>query len=487
MGDQLWLNDGEKAMVEAVLGAEAADFLTSSASDKSLSEFDTSDDDSNVQQGLCKVVEGSYWSYAIYWQLASSKNGVPALIWGDGHCRDPASKVSNGVGGKAKEDAKKQVLQRLHACFGGSKEDNFAAKLDKVPNLEMLYLTSMYYWFPLDSTSGPAMALASGRPIWATDGKDCLDKFESRAYLAKLAKLETVVFVPVKCGVVELGSVKPVKEEQSTSQLVKGVFGELESQIRHSKGFPKIFGHDLSLGAHSVNISFAPKVESDAGFSPESYESKGKGSNAEMDGKQHYGSTSNGGQSEDKDGKVVQELNFGLEKANEDVLINPDEPKPRKRGRKPANGREEPLNHVEAERQRREKLNQRFYALRAVVPNISKMDKASLLGDAISYITDLQMKIKMLETEKEMKEKQVDPMDIEFQGRQDGAVVQVGCPLESHPVSKIVMAMREHQISAQEATVSATGDKVVHTFSVRTQSAAAAEHLKEQLLASLSM
>ena len=47
----------------------------------------------------------------------------------------------------------------------------------------------------------------------------------------------------------------------------------------------------------------------------------------------------------------------------------------------------------EAEWQRREKFNQRFYALRAIVPNKSKMDKASLLGDAISYITDLQKKM----------------------------------------------------------------------------------------------
>ncbi|KAF6157443.1 hypothetical protein GIB67_004381 [Kingdonia uniflora] len=80
----------------------------------------------------------------------------------------------------------------------------------------------------------------------------------------------------------------------------------------------------------------------------------------------------------------------------------PDESKPRKRGRKPANGRDEPLNHVEAERQRREKLNERFYALRMVVPNISKMDKASLLGDAITHITDLQTKIRVLEAEKAM-------------------------------------------------------------------------------------
>lgn len=73
------------------------------------------------------------------------------------------------------------------------------------------------------------------------------------------------------------------------------------------------------------------------------------------------------------------------------------EKKPRKRGRKPANGREEPLNHVEAERQRREKMNQRFYALRAVVPNVSKMDKASVLADATAWIEQLRAKVQDLE------------------------------------------------------------------------------------------
>ncbi|KAL2509170.1 transcription factor MYC4-like [Forsythia ovata] len=61
---------------------------------------------------------------------------------------------------------------------------------------------------------------------------------------------------------------------------------------------------------------------------------------------------------------------------------------PKKRGRKPNLGRDTPLNHVEAERQRREKLNSRFYALRSVVPNVSRMDKASLLSDDVSYIKE---------------------------------------------------------------------------------------------------
>ncbi|PIN00086.1 hypothetical protein CDL12_27413 [Handroanthus impetiginosus] len=64
------------------------------------------------------------------------------------------------------------------------------------------------------------------------------------------------------------------------------------------------------------------------------------------------------------------------------------------------------VNHVEAERQRREKLNQRFYALRSVVPNVSRMDKASLLADAVTYINELKAKISDLETKFTMKQHQ---------------------------------------------------------------------------------
>ncbi len=54
-------------------------------------------------------------------------------------------------------------------------------------------------------------------------------------------------------------------------------------------------------------------------------------------------------------------------------ILNPDPKLPRKWGRKPTNKKEEPLNHVEVEHQRRKKLNQRFYALRVVVPNVSNV------------------------------------------------------------------------------------------------------------------
>ncbi|KAJ9171103.1 hypothetical protein P3X46_019151 [Hevea brasiliensis] len=54
-------------------------------------------------------------------------------------------------------------------------------------------------------------------------------------------------------------------------------------------------------------------------------------------------------------------------------------------------------DHILAERKRREKLSQRFIALSAIVPGLKKMDKASVLGDAIKYMKQLQERVKVLE------------------------------------------------------------------------------------------
>ncbi|XP_042512363.1 transcription factor MYC2-like [Macadamia integrifolia] len=191
------------------------------------------------------------------------------------------------------------------------------------------------------------------------------------------------------------------------------------------------------------------------------------------------------------------DLEASVREAESSRVVDPEK-RPRKRGRKPANGREEPLNHVEAERQRREKLNQRFYALRAVVPNVSKMDKASLLGDAIAYIEELKKKFKTAESDKEVLQTQVDtlkkelaskpgpvmpvtdndrknssqgskPSDMEIEvkilGRE--AMIQIQCNKKNHPAARLMAALKELDLDVQHANVSVVKDLMIQQAAVK--------------------
>ncbi|RWR86802.1 transcription factor MYC2 [Cinnamomum micranthum f. kanehirae] len=212
--------------------------------------------------------------------------------------------------------------------------------------------------------------------------------------------------------------------------------------------------------------------------------------------------TSGGVKSGDSD---HSDLEASVREAESSRVVVETEKRPRKRGRKPANGREEPLNHVEAERQRREKLNQRFYALRAVVPNVSKMDKASLLGDAISYINELKTKLQNLETDKEELQSQLESLkkesrcnggpphrdphqriasnglqgveiDVKVLGWE--AMIRLQCNKNNHPAAKLMVALMELDLEVNHASVSVVNDLMIQQATVKMGSRV---YTKEQL------
>ncbi|XP_057542382.1 transcription factor bHLH25-like [Amaranthus tricolor] len=54
-------------------------------------------------------------------------------------------------------------------------------------------------------------------------------------------------------------------------------------------------------------------------------------------------------------------------------------------------------DHILAERKRRELLSQLFISLSALVPGLKKMDKTSILGEAVKYMKQLKENVKTLE------------------------------------------------------------------------------------------
>ncbi|KAK4267612.1 hypothetical protein QN277_024366 [Acacia crassicarpa] len=76
-----------------------------------------------------------------------------------------------------------------------------------------------------------------------------------------------------------------------------------------------------------------------------------------------------------------------------------DEPPPvdAVRGTKKTRSGADATDHIMAERRRRQELTERFIALSATIPGLKKIDKATILSEAISYVKQLQKRVKELE------------------------------------------------------------------------------------------
>ncbi|KAF3562436.1 hypothetical protein DY000_02013602 [Brassica cretica] len=194
------------------------------------------------------------------------------------------------------------------------------------------------------------------------------------------------------------------------------------------------------------------------------------------------------GQIQNDDGHIDDFVHSDIE-----ATVVRDNKRKKKRGRKLANGRKEPLNHVQAERLRREKLNMRFYALRATVPNVSKMDKASLLGDAICYINELKSRAEDAESKKNAIQMELIKLREEIAGRNaDSSVCRggenasenetanidvkiLGCDamvrLESskrnHPAARLMNAFMDLDVELNHASISVIHDLMIQQATVK--------------------
>ncbi|CAN6349308.1 unnamed protein product [Urochloa humidicola] len=565
----LWTEE-DKALCASILGSDAYTYLTKcgGAISEGLVAASVLADLQNKLQNLVESGGQSLrWDYAIFWQLARTKSGAVVLGWGDGSCREPhdgeigfaTSVGASDASSVTRQRMRKRVLQRLHSAFSGADEEDYAPGIDQVTDTEIFFLASMYFSFPRH-VGGPGKVFAAGRPLWIPNNelKVSPANYCYRGFLANAAGFKTIVLVPFKAGVLEVGSIQNVPESAEALQTIRSLFlgtyctrtaiekhdENISAQIL--PGSTKIFGKELNINQPSATKDEQKSSGGDIMLLPNLRKglqnftwSQARGLNSHQ---QKFGNgilvvtnetahRSNGSAAGTEistlqlqkpqqvltqsppqprgpmqiDFRVGSSSKFGVlvtqkamldgENGDIDGLFKEEreERQPRKRERKPINGREEqPLSHVETERQRREKLNKRFCALRAIVPNISKMDKASILEDAVTHITDLKKKLEKIEAERENllergkidTDEQANRPEVDIQVVHGEILVRVVSQMDNHPIKKVLQAFEEAEVKVGDSNITANNGTVVHSFVIK--SPGSEQHTRNKLLASIS-
>ncbi|KAH0731404.1 hypothetical protein KY290_002426 [Solanum tuberosum] len=424
----------------------------------------------DLQQMLQYVVKSQpeWWAYAIFWQTSTDDEGKNFLAWGDGYFQGDgvvnnnkgSSSSSSSLKSQAQSERKK-VIKGIQALMDGNGDTDLVDNGD-VTDTEWFYVMSLARSFSAGDGSVTGKAFGSDDCLWITGPAQFQLHYScERAKEAQIHGIQTLVCIPTSNGVFELGSTQLIKQNLSLVQQVKSLF----------LCCPPIQFLEKSICFADIGLV-------------------------------------TGLQQDDNDDKLRE----NSKKQPQPVVAK------KKRGRKPKGGEEDAnmaaLNHVEAERQRREKLNHRFYALRSVVPNVSRMDKASLLSDAVSYINQLKAKVDELELQlidhtkkpknvtesssadnqstttssddQVIKANSTAAPEVEVKIIGTDAMIRVQSENVDYPSAKLMIALQNLQMQVHHASISSVNHLVLHDVVVRVpQGLSTEDELRTALLTRL--
>ncbi|KAJ0430467.1 putative transcription factor bHLH family [Helianthus annuus] len=413
------------------------DLILSPSSSSSIVSFPTTTPLDTLQQKLQNLLQNQpqQWAYVVFWQsFTDDLNGRVTLSWGDGHFQnhkelqnDPASK-------------------------------KFALKEIQCHNAEWFYVMSLTRSFFPGDCSVPGTAFALNTMIWL-GGADQLRGFNcERANEAQVHGLETLVCIPTSNGVVEMGSYDVIQESWNLAHQVQIMFGGGSIKLHNIHHNVVSFADMLLMADEEEGGKNIMDFDSTTPDGQMFKNTRMMCTNTTMTATTDtYAETAS--ENSDSDCQLVLSTTTKQKKRQQNK-------RPNVKGKK-SGGRFPAGNHVEAERQRREKLNQRFYALRSVVPTVSRMDKASLLSDAVCYINKLKEKVTYLESQlhrrnnhqgkpKKMKVEMVDTMENHEQNSNTGDLY-----LSSKKTSRVNKTTKNKTSSLKEVEVKIVGSNVM--------------------------
>ncbi|XWS32185.1 hypothetical protein CRYUN_Cryun23aG0138900 [Craigia yunnanensis] len=176
----------------------------------------------NLRKQLAVAVRSIQWSYAIFWSLSATQQGV--LQWGDGYYNGDIKTrktvqamelKADKVGLQRSEQLRELYESLLDGETDQTKRPSDALTPEDLSDAEWYYLVCMSFVFN-PGQGLPGRALANGETIWLCNAQYADSKIFSRSLLAK-----TVVCFPYLGGLIELGVTELVPEDPNLLQHVK--------------------------------------------------------------------------------------------------------------------------------------------------------------------------------------------------------------------------------------------------------------------------
>ncbi|KAF7850059.1 hypothetical protein BT93_L5906 [Corymbia citriodora subsp. variegata] len=185
---------------------------------------------SRLQSMLQSAVQSVKWTYSLFWQICPQQ-GI--LIWGDGYYNGPIKtrKTVQPMEVSAEEASlqRSQQLRELYESLSAGETNQPARRPCAALSPEDLTETEWFYLMCVSFSFSPGMGLpgkayARRQHTWLTGANEVDSKTFSRAILAKSARIQTVVCIPLLDGVVEFGTTERVQEDISLINHVKTFF-----------------------------------------------------------------------------------------------------------------------------------------------------------------------------------------------------------------------------------------------------------------------
>ncbi|KAG7605173.1 Helix-loop-helix DNA-binding domain superfamily [Arabidopsis thaliana x Arabidopsis arenosa] len=463
--------------------------------------------ETTLPKRLHAVLNGTHepWSYAIFWKPSYDDfSGEAVLKWGDGVYTGGNEEKTRGrlrrkktiLSSPEEKERRSNVIRELNLMISGEAfpvvEDDVSDDDDvEVTDMEWFFLVSMTWSF--GNGSGLAgKAFASYNPVLVTGSDLIYGSGCDRAKQGGDVGLQTILCIPSHNGVLELASTEEIRPNSDLCNRIRFFFN-----FEGSKDFTGAPNSNSELFPFQLESSCSSTVTGNPNPSPVYLQNRYNlnfSTSSSTLARAPCGDVLSFGENvkQSFENRNPNTYSDQIQNVVPHATVMLEKKKGKKRGRKPAHGRDKPLNHVEAERMRREKLNHRFYALRAVVPNVSKMDKTSLLEDAVCYINELKSKAENVELEKhaieiqfnelqeiagqrnaipsvckyEEKASEMMKIEVKIMGSDD-AMVRVESRKDHHPGARLMNALMDLELEVNHASISVMNDLMIQQANVK--------------------